>query len=101
MPTSPAPSGARGQHLPLLEGSSPRTAAFSQTWKSYARSLFLPINNSKVARSSRAPLMPRSDPDIYRAANLLVKQHGDEAPIHAAMRADIMLEEGDLDGRRV
>ncbi len=42
-----------------------------------------------------------SDLDIYRAANLLIKQHGDEAAIHAAMRADIMLEEGDLDGRRV
>jgi len=36
--------------------------------------------------------------DIYRAANLLVKQHGPDAPIHAAMRADAMLEKGDLDG---
>ena len=35
--------------------------------------------------------------DIYRAANLLVKQHGKDAPIHAAMRADAMLEAGDLD----
>ena len=39
-----------------------------------------------------------SDLDIYRSANLLVKQHGDDAPIHAAMRADVMLEAGDLDG---
>ena len=29
-----------------------------------------------------------ADLDIYRSANLLVKQHGTEAPIHAAMRAD-------------
>jgi hypothetical protein len=29
-----------------------------------------------------------SDLDIYRSANLLVKQHGEDAPIHAAMRAD-------------
>ena len=39
-----------------------------------------------------------SNLDIYRSANLLVKQHGKEAPIHAAMRADAMLEKGDLDG---
>jgi len=39
--------------------------------------------------------------DIYRAANLLVKQHGPDAPIHAAMRADAMLEKGDLDGYAV
>ena len=36
--------------------------------------------------------------DIYRAANLLVKHHGEDASIHAAMRADAMLETGDLDG---
>ena len=42
-----------------------------------------------------------SDLDIYRTANALIKQHGDEAPIHAAMRADELLEAGDLDGRAV
>ncbi len=35
---------------------------------------------------------------IYRSANVLVKQHGADAPVHAAMRADAMLEAGDLDG---
>ncbi len=39
--------------------------------------------------------------DIYRTAQLLVKQHGEDAPIHAAMRADAMLEAGDLDGYAV
>ena len=39
-----------------------------------------------------------SDLDIYRSANELIKQHGDDAPIHAAMQADKMLEAGDLDG---
>ncbi len=39
-----------------------------------------------------------SDLDIWRSANALVKQHGIDAPIHAAMRADAMLEKGDLDG---
>ncbi len=38
------------------------------------------------------------DLDIYRSANILVKRHGEDAPIHAAMRADAMLEAGDLDG---
>ncbi len=38
------------------------------------------------------------DLDIYRAANVLVKRHGQDAPIEAAMRTDAMLEKGDLDG---
>ncbi len=42
-----------------------------------------------------------SDIDVYRSAKLLVDQHGDEAPIHAAMRADAMLDAGDLDGQVV
>ncbi len=41
------------------------------------------------------------DIDIYRVANLLVKRHGQDAPIEAAMRADAMLEKGDLDGYAV
>ncbi len=41
------------------------------------------------------------DLDIYRSANLLVKQHGGDASIEAAMRADAMLEKGDLDGYAV
>ncbi len=41
------------------------------------------------------------DLDIYRSANLLVKQHGEDAPIHAAMQADAMLEAGGLDGYAV
>jgi hypothetical protein len=38
------------------------------------------------------------DLDIFRSANFLIKQHGQEAPIQAAMRADAMLEEGDREG---
>jgi len=41
------------------------------------------------------------DLDIYRSANLLVKQHGKDALIEAAMRADAMLEAGDLHGYAV
>lgn len=39
-----------------------------------------------------------SDIDIYRTANVLVKQHGEDAATHAAMSADAMLEKGDMDG---
>ncbi len=39
-----------------------------------------------------------SDLDIWRSAQALVKQHGPDALIHAAMRADELLEAGDLDG---
>ncbi len=39
--------------------------------------------------------------DIYRSANLLIKQHGADAAIYAAMQADECLAEGDLDGKVV
>ena len=42
-----------------------------------------------------------SDLDIYRAANELINQHGEDAPIHAAMRADELMEAGDMDGKAV
>ncbi len=45
------------------------------------------------------PMIP--DLDIYRSAQILVKQRGQDAPIEAAMRADAMLEAGDLDGYAV
>ncbi len=38
------------------------------------------------------------DLDIYRSANVLVKRYGPDAPVEAAMRADAMLDKGDLDG---
>ena len=42
-----------------------------------------------------------SDLDIYRAANELINQHGEDAPIHAAMRTDELMEAGDMDGKAV
>ena len=39
--------------------------------------------------------------DIYRSAQVLVKRHGEDTPIKAAMRADAMLEARDLDGYAV
>jgi hypothetical protein len=41
--------------------------------------------------------MAISDLDIWRAANLLIKQHGDNAELVAAQRADLMLVRGDRD----
>ena len=38
------------------------------------------------------------DLDTYRSANLLVKQHGEDAPIRVAMRADAMLDRWDVKG---
>ena len=38
------------------------------------------------------------DLDIYRSAQVLIKHHGADAPIEAAMRADAMLDKGDLGG---
>ncbi len=41
------------------------------------------------------------DLDIYRSAQVLVKQRGEDAPVQAAMRADAMLKKCDLDGYAV
>ncbi len=38
------------------------------------------------------------DLDIYRSASVLIREHGDDATLQAAMRADAMLEKGDLGG---
>ncbi len=42
-----------------------------------------------------------SDIDAYRCAHLLIKRHGDDAPIEAAMRADECLAAGDMEGEAV
>ena len=41
------------------------------------------------------------DLDIWRSANLLVKRHGPDPPLEAAMRADATLDAGDLKGYAV
>ncbi len=41
------------------------------------------------------------DLDIYRSANVLIREHGEDAALEAAQRADAMLEKGSLDGQRV
>jgi hypothetical protein len=41
------------------------------------------------------------DPDIFRAAKLLIDRHGDDADIRAAERADELLDDGDIEGSAV
>ena len=41
------------------------------------------------------------DPDIWRAAALLVKRHGKDAALIASQRVDDMFTSGDLEGRTV
>jgi len=41
------------------------------------------------------------DHDIWRAAQLMIKRHGEDARVVAAQRADELFEEGDLDGAAV
>ena len=42
-----------------------------------------------------------SDLDIFRTASVLICEHGDEADLVAAMRADSFLEDGDIDGSAI
>lgn len=42
-----------------------------------------------------------SELDIWRAANLLMRQHGDGAQLEACRLADAMLDRGDLVGQTV
>lgn len=39
-----------------------------------------------------------SDLDIHRTANLMIEQHGGQAQIEAAMKADALLDAGDVEG---
>ncbi len=42
-----------------------------------------------------------SDLDVYRCAHELIKQHGEVADIEAAMRADELMDAGDMEGEAV
>ena len=42
-----------------------------------------------------------SDLDIYRTASVLIREHGEDAALEAAQRADAMPEKGSLGGQRV
>jgi len=42
-----------------------------------------------------------SDRDIWASALLILKQHGDDAVIETSVKADQMLDRGDMEGRAV
>ncbi len=42
-----------------------------------------------------------SDLDVFRSAAVLVREHGQDAALEAAKRADAMLEKGDMEGAAV
>ncbi len=42
-----------------------------------------------------------SNLDIYRPASALIREHGQDAALEAAQRADAMLERGDMEGAAV
>ncbi len=42
-----------------------------------------------------------TDLDIYRTANVLIREHGEDAALEAAQRAYAMLEKGEIDGQLV
>ncbi len=39
--------------------------------------------------------------NFYRSANVLIREHGEDAALEAAKHADAMLEKGDLEGQAV
>jgi hypothetical protein len=39
--------------------------------------------------------------DLYRAASEMIKQHGENATIEAAMKSDAMMARGDMKGAKV
>ena len=39
-----------------------------------------------------------SEIDIFRSAAVLIREHGEDATLEAAQRADAMLEKGDMEG---
>ena len=39
--------------------------------------------------------------DLYRSAAEMLKQHGEDASVQAAMKSDAMLAKGDMEGAKV
>ncbi len=60
-----------------------------------------PIFVSEQAGRAPGAATMTSDLDIYRTASGLIHEHGEDAALEAAQRADAMLEKGAIDGQRV
>ena len=57
--------------------------------------------HDRLYRDDRVQPAVIEDWEIWACANKLIELHGDDAPIHAAMRADALFEQGDQEGARV
>ncbi len=44
---------------------------------------------------------PITDRELWACAQKVIDMHGPDAELHAAMRADELLDAGDIDGQRV
>ena len=53
---------------------------------------------SDLTREDKLTICFMDEKDTYRSAKLLIDQYGADAPIHAAMRMDALIEAGDVDG---
>ncbi len=56
-----------------------------------------------LAFECRVAMIPEmiSDLDIFRSAQVLIREHGEGAAIEDSQHADAMLEKGDLEGQAV
>jgi hypothetical protein len=54
---------------------------------------------AKILARSSLPMTPERH--VWACANTLIAQHGEDAWFHASLRADELLEAGDLDGHNM
>ena len=48
-----------------------------------------------------APTLMNRDKEIHAVASIYIRDHGEDAVIHAAMRADALYDAGDMEGQNV
>ena len=56
-----------------------------------------PVQRGQEQRGRVSTNRPIPETDLYRAAKLIMDQHGEDAVVRAAERADALLADGDLD----
>ena len=59
------------------------------------------LPTSHYVRESASPTPMNRDEEIFGIAGSYIREHGDDAVIEVAVRADAPLDAGDLDGQRV
>jgi hypothetical protein len=59
------------------------------------------LAQSRKTPTTLEPVSMNCDKEIYGIASVYLRERGEDAVIHAAMRADALLDAGDMDGQRV